>query len=406
MAYPAKTWMSFIFLCAFSATGCLQADRPQAKSFAGFEPIPPVKSASLPQSPRVTRSQQPDLPTPPRNGYQLPTPPSQKNLVKQTSNSLPAPEANRLRLQIAAWVNGKPILQSEVMTNASPLLVRIARMDEPRQSIERKKILEKTLKALIDQEVIFQDAYGKLKKNPVFLKKLKEMAGKEFQKKLRVMQKMNNLSPYELKEVLDRQGISLKSMRRQEEKDFIVMEYMRSRVSAPAQLIGHQDLYDYYVSHPEEFQTEDRVEWEDIFIAIGGKYPTREKAYEMARKVAAWMQAGYGIDRLLQFDEGDSSTRNGRGFGERRGDIKPPQLEPYLFKLKPGQVGPLVELSTGIHVFRVIKRDYAGKQPFNEETQRKVMIKLRNRLAKQEYQRIVRELSSRAVIEVDPNVLQ
>ena len=49
-----------------------------------------------------------------------------------------------------------------------------------------------------------------------------------------------------------------------------------------------------------------------------------------------------------------------------------------LWQLRDGQVGPLVELPTGFHVIRLVKRTHAGVLPFNDEkVQKQIRDKLR-----------------------------
>jgi len=50
-----------------------------------------------------------------------------------------------------------------------------------------------------------------------------------------------------------------------------------------------------------------------------------------------------------------------------------------LFQMKDGQVGPLIELTNGFHVIKLVHRDHAGQQPFDEKTQTRIREKLRGR---------------------------
>jgi len=65
-----------------------------------------------------------------------------------------------------------------------------------------------------------------------------------------------------------------------------------------------------------------------------------------------------------------------------------------------GEVGPIVELSTGFHVFRLVERQYAGMQPFDEKTQALVKKKLTNVIMEREYKRTLNEMKRRAVIQI------
>ena len=63
------------------------------------------------------------------------------------------------------------------------------------------------------------------------------------------------------------------------------------------------------------------------------------------------------------------------------------------------QIGPVIPFSTGVHLIRVTKREYAGQMPLDHKVQTTIRKKLEGELAEREYKRIVRELRARAVIQ-------
>jgi uncharacterized protein YneF (UPF0154 family) len=69
-----------------------------------------------------------------------------------------------------------------------------------------------------------------------------------------------------------------------------------------------------------------------------------------------------------------------------------------LLPVKEGQIGPVYELPTGVHIYRVVKREYAGQVPLNEQTQKAIRRKMENQLAEREIRQLVRELRERSVI--------
>src|SRR5262249_6402002 len=152
-----------------------------------------------------------------------------------------------------------------------------------------------------------------------------------------------------------------------------------------------------YRTHLNEFQKVDAVEWQDIFIAVSPKLPTAGDAKRFAEQLIAQCRTVEDFNSLSQFDDGDSKFRKGMGMGTRKGEIKPPEGEDILFRLEEGQVGRVVELSTGVHIIRVVKREFAGQIPLNEAVQNQIRNKLRSQLVEREYRRIVRELKDRSV---------
>jgi parvulin-like peptidyl-prolyl isomerase len=301
--------------------------------------------------------------------------------------------------RIAALVNGEAILMEEVEAAAAQALAGAG------TEARRAEILKDALNQVIDREVVWQDALARLNKGPgaKFLDKLKEVARQEFEKQWmqRFMRANHITSEEELKTFLRAHDMDFELFRRQWERNFLAMEYMRQRVESSINRIGHEQILEYYEKHSEEFKVEDKVEWQDLFIAAG-QHPSRADARQLAAVLAERAGRGEDFARLAaEYDNGDAKYRGGEGQGSKRGEIRPPEAEPLLFQLRDGQVGPLIELPTGFHVIRLVKRTYAGMLPF-EKAQKPIRDKLRGEVFQREMKRIVGDLKRKSVIEIAP----
>jgi len=377
--------------CASGRAGPLQVvERPESQ--AGDDD--PMLSPALPPEPtRVSRAQRPDVQEPVR----------QTSLsTNRDKDAVPqAPAGSKLKVSVRAWVNEKPIFDEEVRTACYPYLMEVSRLAEPQRSAKLEEIFKRELDQIIDKEVIMQDVYRKLEKNTKVMEKLTASANKEFEKQLKSMKKRAEVkTDEELKDLVTRQGTSLESMRKQFTRNFISMEYMKSRIFPYTDAVGHLEAEDYYKQHLNEFQIVDNVKWQDLFIAIGPKHRTMADVRRFADQLVARLKQKEDFKKLVEYDDGDSRYRNGDGYGQRRGEIKPAELEPYLFRMKDGDIGPIVELSTGVHVFRLVKREYAGQLPFDQKVQLTIVNKLKNEIANREYKRILNELRGKAIIEI------
>lgn len=425
MARPThKTWMSWLPVALLLMAGCVpqQYRKPAVKDSlsavpaereAAHPPVPAAAAGAVPLqishdqslTPRVARMQLDEPAAPPNSRVAAVRPvnlaPGEADLAPPSQNS-PFPS-----VRIAARVNSQPIFCSELEAAAMPSLLELRHLPEPQAAAKRREVLEKILEKMIEEEVVVQDALRKLEGNEKMLDKLKELARKEYQGWLQRTLEKTGLSKEQFEHEMQRAGLTLAARQKQIERNFLVMEYMRSRVAPYLDKIGREELREYYDQHPEEFQTEDKVDWEDIFIAVGEQHPTLPQAQQFAAALLQQLQTGQAaFADLMQYDEGVSRFRKGKGTGQRRGEIKPPELEPYLFRMQAGQVGPLVPLSTGVHLFRVVERQYAGVEPFHEDAQARIRRKLKNEVAQREWQRMLRQLTRAAVIEIDPAALR
>ncbi|MCC6417889.1 MAG: peptidyl-prolyl cis-trans isomerase [Gemmataceae bacterium] len=402
-----STWSGVLL---FVAAGC-------ASSGGGALPISrdtPFALGSEESAARVTRAQRPDPGRPPAASRTEPTRPKASGLSLPTPGNLPtppgaspsAPGEGRGKVSVRAWVNGRPIFDEEVMAS----LGRYRSQFEGKSGEEAKALLAKIyndeLNQLVERELILQDAYKKLEKNPKVLEKLKAAATREFDKKLariikNIQQQIGTNNIEQVRHLVGKDTVEM--LRRQEERTFIATEYIRSRIHPRLQQVGHREVYAYYLEHQNEFRTVDRVRWQDIFIAVGGTHATTADARRSAEEIVDRTRRGEPFEKFLPLDEGTSwkSPRKGEGEGQRRGEIKPAVLEPHLFQMQDGQIGPVVDVGTGFHVFKLLSREHAGQLPFSDKVQLAIATKLKNETAEREYKRIVKELRERAVIEVE-----
>ena len=347
-----------------------------------------------PAEPTVMRMQRPDTEVQAGNSG---------TLINVSAKDIPAVAEGKVTSRIRAVVNGQAILDTEVREAVGPYMIETLQFPEPERTNRQKEIIERETSRLIERELLLQDAFALLGKREAFLGKLKGAASKEFDKTLRTMKsRLNFKSDDELKAYLRSQGMTVEGVRRQIERNFMSMEYLRSLIFPAIDRINPEQLLEYYQQHPSEFEVTDNVKWQDIFIDAG-RFPDRQLARQFAQDIVAKAQAGEDFQKLaVKYDNGDSSYRNGEGFGTRRGEIKPAEAERILFALRDGQIGPIIELGNGFHVVRLVKREYAGRMPFDEKTQTAIRNKLTGLIWDRENKRIVANLRNKATIEVAP----
>jgi parvulin-like peptidyl-prolyl isomerase len=356
------------------------ADGPPSASAGAVTEVPEVTRAQKPEGVGVARRATPgrllDLP--------LDRPPE-------------AQQANPAAT-ILALVNGEPILLEEVKASSAQMLM------QARSPREYHQVLKEVLEQLIDREVVLQDAFGKLEQGgpqgKKFLEKLKELAGKEFDKRwLKQMMKANHIaSEEEFTEFLRAHQIELPLIRRQWERNFMAHEYLLSRIEPHVNRIGRLDIADYYARHREEFTRPDSVQWQDIYVEAR-RHASHDAARAFAEALAERVRKGEDFARLSHdYDNGDSVLRKGEGQGHKHGEIQPREAEPILFAMHDGDV-TVIERPRGFHVVRLVKREEAGPIPFDDKVQKEIRDKLRNEVFQREMKRIVTDLRHKAVIE-------
>ncbi len=283
---------------------------------------------------------------------------------------------------VRAVVNGKPIFDDEIMQAAFAQIATIHAASDEDRTAQVRKIKESVLESLIERELLVQEAEHKLKmahKTDV-LEKVKQEADEQFQLRVNRM-RANFKSDEEFNAFLKAQGTNLEEQKRIQRRMTIAQQYLQSNVMRFVDhRCRHEEVYDYYRSHPEEFQRTDSVKWQDIFLDAA-QYPNRQAAYRTAEELVHQAREGgeETFARLCEkYDNGLAKTRKGMGIGTRREDISPPKAAAVLFQMHDGDVGPIIDVPAGFHVIRLVKRTYAGVAPFDEEVQKAIKDKLRN----------------------------
>lgn len=336
---------------------------------------------------------------------QSPRPKTKDNESSSLINELPASLGDEsdqeVAVRIKAMVNGKPIFEQEVVTASFQELQSTIALPEPARSRKQNEIRKKTLEDLIDLEIVIQDAAAKLEKLPEARKRIETSAADDFENRfVKGMVKGNQLKTRDqLDDFLSQRGLSLGLMKRQWVRRIISQEFLRSQALRTVKDPTRRELYDYYLTNSDEFEVKDSVDWQDIFISVQ-KHGTREKAKAVAEDLVRQIRGGADFVTLCKkYDDGVSALSGGKGAGTQRGEIHPAELETLLFQMEDGQVANPVEFENGYHVVRMVKRQVAGVQPFDEKVQQRITTKLRGQVAGREMKRIVNRLRRQAIIE-------
>jgi parvulin-like peptidyl-prolyl isomerase len=384
-----RVLLALAWLAAFLPAGGCAADPPHGGELtAAALPARPQDAAGavIVAPSGVARSQKPEGGQVARGTFPPPEPPADTH-----------PAA-----QILATVNNEPILREEVEAAAGRELANV------RSSADRAELLKKTLDALIDREILIQELDHLLSRQgpqgAKILERIKQDASKEFEHSyLNPMYRQLHVSGYEELDHLFREhGQSLDLTRRLWERNWVAQNYLRQKIFPRLDpWIGHMQIAEYFDSHPEEFQFADSVDWQDLFVD-SQTHGSSAAARTFAEVLATRLRRGEDFAALAkQYNTGDSALRNHEGVGHRRGEIRPPQAEPVLFRMKDGEIA-VVEIASGCHVIRLVHRTFAGPMPFDDKVQKQIRDKLRVEAAEREKKHFLNDLRRKAVIERGP----
>ena len=331
------------------------------------------------------------------------SPPNNSPTITPVTN-ITTDEATRPRLQgdaqvrIVATIGTTPIYEREVREAVYQRLPELINLSAVDRRAKEKEMFNEELRRIIERGLILDELFAVLsqKKQSSALNQLKESAAKESEQRIRDIQKRAKIANEDdLKFFFQSQGLTVSGLKRHFERSFMMSAYLGERLRPKVNSISLVDVRDYYEMHGDEFKTDDKVKWQDLFLRVDrfrSKEEARLKADELARRAA---QGDDFVKLVNEFDQGDSKSRGGFGFGEERGKIFPPELEATVFSLKQGQA-TLVDFDSGFHVIRIAERTIAGKRPFDEQVQTEIRRKLQGMVNEREYRKVVDTLWRRS----------
>lgn len=340
---------------------------------------------------RVPDNIAPVNPIKPASGLEPVTPPS-----PGPSTLMPRLEGDS-QVRIVASIGNNPIYESEVREAVYQRMGELIRLTDSQRVVREREIFREELRKIIERELVLEEMTAALtaKKQTAALGKLRDAAAKEADQRLKEFKKERGIpSDAEFRDVLRSQGLTYSGIRRQIERGFMMQTYLREKLSSKMDTVSLADVREYYTSHADEFKAEERIQWQDIFVA-NDRFKTQDEARQYAAGIAA--RAGKGEDfakMAAQLSMGDSKFRDGAGIGEKAGEIFPQELEPTILALKKDQV-TVKETETGFHVLRIADRTYAGVKAYDEKLQNDVRRRLQAQIFEREAKRFVDTLWKR-----------
>lgn len=179
------------------------------------------------------------------------------------------------------------------------------------------------------------------------------------------IRQQNNLKDMEeLEKAVEGTGLVFEEWKDSIRKNMLQQELIRREIRPN---FSEEQVKEYYEKHKEEFVREERVFLAEIFCTIEGKPESEIPAIEERCKVLRRrvVEGGEDFAKMAQaFSDGSTAPQGGDlgGEGFKRGDLAP-ELEEAVFKLKRGELTPVIRVQTGFLILKLIHRYEEGQQP-------------------------------------------
>ncbi|GEM_PF-1719556 len=297
---------------------------------------------------------------------------------------------------VVARVNGEPILAEDLL---APLRDRLAKaresLTEPEFIALRNQLLKKQLDALIERQLIVQEARRRFPE-PV-QRRIEAVADKEFEKQLEAEAKRLNLrSVSALRQQLEQSGQSVERMRQVFRDTFLAQQFIRSQIADKVK-VTRREMLEWYRQHRHEFESSPMVRWREILVSEK-RHGSRAAARAHAERLVQALRNGAEFAELARKEsDGATAPKGGQWPWTPPGSYAVDAVDHALFSLPVGAISDPIEGPEGYHIVQVQERREGGVPPF-EEVQDEIERRLRQEKTEQELSRLIQKLKERAYI--------
>ena len=177
---------------------------------------------------------------------------------------------------------------------------------------------------------------------------------------------------------------------------------MRSRILPKARhASATSELREYYDSHPEEFKVDDggASGWTSSSAAGQARRRRGRPRVRRADLANRGPTARTSSRCATSTTTATASCARARASAEDAARSSRRSWSRSCSACARARSGRWCPIGNGFHVFKLVKREYAGVKPFDEEVQKDIRNKLRNEMANREMKKFVDNLRKHAVIE-------
>lgn len=261
--------------------------------------------------------------------------------------------------RVVAVVNDEVITQAELDAFLRPIYEQY---HKDYSGEELMKIMNdarlKILNQMIEDKLVYQEAVqqGIEVKDEEIEKELDE-----FKKK---MDKSDNLDL-----ALEREGMTMKTLRDRLRKQAMIRQ-LHDREIRSKVVVSPSEAEDFYKKNPEKFRTKERVRVRSLTIKKSEESRAKGIPDEKAKEKIALLDQrirsnGHFEDVVIKFSEDSHAKQEGLGEWIERGAMIE-SVDEEVFKTPVGKLTKVVETPIGYHIFRIVEKEPAKEQKFDE----------------------------------------
>ena len=304
--------------------------------------------------------------------------------------------------QVAATVNGAPILNGDVLDRYSGYLISM------RETMQQKKVppseyekvremfVQRDLQGHIQRRLLVESMRSSLKPDQV--KALNSHLDNLFEREIeKLKREMKVSTKTELELELNKKGTTLQNVKDSFTTERMAMEYVAIKMEK-ADHIDRQDLIDYYHAHADDYAIAANVTWDQIQVSFADA-SSKAKAQEKINEAMKELSGGAPFDVVARkYSDGLSAKQGGHCEPMEAGSLTDTKLEKMLFSMPVGILSKIHEGPSEFQIVRVVARQEAGRKEIGD-VQDEIRQKLETDQNKKRPEKLFKKLFADAVIE-------
>ncbi len=296
--------------------------------------------------------------------------------------------------RVAAVIEDEVITLRELDDKAAPYLTQLEGLKDPEKRAERKKEI---YRQVLDIEIGERMVARELEKNRERLGVTEQDVDRAVEEVL----KLNNITRDQLQAALYGQGLTWTEYRKRLREQIERARLIQFRVQGKVQ-IKDADAKRRCEEEKHKGGQQLQVCASHILFAVGENAAPEEveKAKAQASRLQAELASGGDFAAYAMKYSSDKAAPDGSLGCFGRGEMVP-QFEQAAFKLKPGEISPVVRTKFGFHIIKVTDRKAAPAASCEDD---ETLNQYRNQLYQEEMERQMSawmaELRSKAFVEV------
>jgi hypothetical protein len=285
--------------------------------------------------------------------------------------------------RVVARVGPEVVLEGDLLTpSALAWLEKVSGGLTPEQVRElRTQICRQLIKPHVESLVIYIDACRTIPEDrlPEIEKKVNEAFDQ--QQLPRLVKEAGVANAVEYDQLLRSRGQSLDRIRKTFFERALAQQWIQQKVIDDAE-IPHAEMIAWYQNHLTDYDFPAKARFEQLTVKFGAAR-TRSQAWNIIAAMGNDVQRGKPFPDVARTgSEGPTAQSGGSYDWTTKGSLVSKAVDEAVFTLPVGQLSPILDDGTALHIIRVVERIDAGRVPFIE-----AQVEIRSKLHEERRQR-------------------